>query len=79
MKLFELFEGRVSDKLILDKEWEKQNGPQPEPSPPVRQMNYIVTINSKPWKEFATEPEAMRVATAIYNKNRKLRVSVTPK
>jgi hypothetical protein len=48
-------------------------------TPPKQQMNYSVTINSKPWKDFPTESEAMRAANGVYNKNSRLRVSVVPK
>lgn len=76
MKLQELFEGRVKD-LAYNLEWDKQHSP--ASTLPVQQMKYDVTINGKVWKSFATEPDAMRAANNMYNKNPRLRVSVIPK
>lgn len=72
-------EGRVSDRLVLDKEWERQNSSGPTPSLPTEQMNYNIVVNDKVWKDFPTEQKAMLSATSLHNKNPKLRISVVPK
>ena len=78
MNIQEIKEGRVKD-LAINKEYDRQNSPGPAPTIPKKQMNYSVTINSKLWKDFASEQEAMRAANSIYNKNPRLHVSVVPK
>ncbi len=78
MNIKEITEGYWKNKAI-DAEFDRQNSPGPLPTLPKKQMNYSVTINGKAWKDFATEPEAMRAATSVYNNNRRLRVSVVPK
>lgn len=67
-------EGRVKDAYM--------NGTYNQPYAPTLpkpEENYFVSINGKQWKSFPTEQTAMKAADAIYNKNPKLRVSVTPK
>jgi len=76
MKLQELFEGKVKN-LAIDREYNKQHSP--ASTLHVQQTKYDVTINGKVWKSFATEPDAMRAANNMYNKNPRLRVSVMPK
>lgn len=76
MKLQELFEGKVKN-LAIDREYNKQHSP--ASTLHVQQMKYDVTINGKVWKSFATEPDAMRAANNMYNKNPRLRISVMPK
>jgi hypothetical protein len=78
MNIKEISEGRVKD-LAYNKEWDKQHSPGPAPTIPKKTANYSVTINGKPWKDFITEPEAMRAANSLYNKNPRLQVSVMPK
>ena len=78
MNIQEIKEGRVKD-LAYNQEWDRQHSPGPAPTIPKKQMNYGVTINSKPWKDFATEQEAMRAANSIYNKNPRLSILVIPK
>ena len=78
MKIQEITEGRVKN-MAIDKEFDRQNSPGPAPTPSVQPMNYSVTINGKVWKDFPTEQVALKAANAIYDKNRRLRVSVVPK
>ena len=78
MNIQEITEGRVKN-MAIDAEYDRQNSPGPAPTPPKKQMNYSVSINGKPWKDFSTEKEAMRVANSLYNKKPRLRVSVVPK
>jgi hypothetical protein len=75
MNIQEIKEGRVKD-LAYNLEWERQHSAGPTPSH--TQLNYNVTINGKVWKAFPTEPEAMRAAKSLYNKNPRLRISVGP-
>ena len=78
MNIQEITEGKVKD-LAINREYDRQHSPGPGPTIPQKQTNYSVTINGKVWKNFATEPDAMRAANGIYNKNPRLRVSVVPK
>ena len=78
MNLKEITESRMKD-LAYNQEWDRQHSPGPGPTPPVQKMNYSVTINGKIWKAFPTEQSALKAANAVYDKNRRLRVSVVPK
>lgn len=72
MKLQELIEGRVSD-MAYNAEYDREHNIN---QPPL--MNYFVAINGRKWKEFKTEPDAMKAATAYHNKHPRVRVDVLP-
>jgi hypothetical protein len=74
MNITEITEGRVKNAYIDG----TYNQPF-SPTLPKTEENYFVSINGKQWKGFPTEQAAMKSANSIYNKNPKLRVSVTPK
>jgi hypothetical protein len=69
MKLIELFtEGAV--KRAVD------NGTYHKPTKPVGKFR--IAINGKPWGNFSTRDEAMKIATDLYRKNPKVRYDVVP-
>jgi hypothetical protein len=78
MNIKEITEGRVSD-MAINRAYDMQHNPGPDPVGVPIQMDYSVTINGKVWKDFPTESDALKAANALYAKNRKLRVNVVPK
>ena len=74
MNIKEITEGRVSD-AYTDGTYNQSV----RTTPATQEENYIVTVNSKKWKGFPTEQEAMRAATTLHNNKPRLRVSVVPK
>jgi hypothetical protein len=76
MKLQELLEGYWKNKAI-DADFDKQPAVV-TPTPREVKMNYMITIEHKPWKKFATKEEAMKIANNVYNRNPRRRVDVVP-
>ena len=76
MRLSELREGRVSD-AYLDGTYHTTPAKPAAPAPE-EEMKFMITIEHRPWKKFATKEEAMKVANNVYNKNPRRRVDVVP-
>lgn len=77
MRAHEFLEARMKD-LAYEIEWNREHGKQPKPTPLKKPSNYHLTINGKMWGDFATEKEALAVATNMYNKNTRLKINVIP-